>query len=60
MVTDTSSRLNEISSELASILEARIQELAAAMKASEQATRQIVATELEITPASSDPGHHGP
>ncbi|HNC95994.1 MAG TPA: hypothetical protein PKY30_08405 [Myxococcota bacterium] len=49
MVTDTSSRLNEISSELASILEARIQELAAAMKASEQATRQIVATELEIT-----------
>lgn len=49
MVTDTSTRLNEISSELASILDARIQELAAAMKASEQATRQIVATELEIT-----------
>ena len=49
MVTDSSSRLNEISAELSSILEARIQELTRAMKGAEQITRQIVATEMEIS-----------
>lgn len=41
-------RLNEISAELAGILEARIHELTSAMKGAEQTTRQIVATEMEI------------
>jgi len=41
-------RLNEISAELAGILEVRIQELTTAMKGAEQTTRQIVATEMEI------------
>jgi chromosome segregation ATPase len=48
MASDTTDRLNQISSELASILEARVQELLTAMKAAEQATRQVVSTELEI------------
>jgi len=48
MVTDSSSRLTEISAELSTILEARIQELTRAMKGAEQTTRQIVATEMEI------------
>lgn len=48
MASDSSDRLNEISSELAGILESRIQELMTAMKAAEQATRQVVTTELEI------------
>lgn len=49
MVPDSSSRLNEISAELASILEARIQELTRSMKGAEQVTRQIVSTEMEIS-----------
>lgn len=48
MVTDSSSRINEISAELASILEAHISELNRAMKGAEQSTRQIVSTEMEI------------
>ena len=48
MASDSSDRLNEISGELAGILESRIQELMTAMKAAEQATRQVVTTELEI------------
>ncbi len=48
MPSETTQRLNEISAELAALLEARIQELASAMKAAESATRQIVSTEMEI------------
>lgn len=48
MSSQTADRLNEISSELSSILEARIQELMEAMRKAEQATRQIVSTEMEI------------
>ncbi len=48
MSTSTADRLNQISEELKSILEARLQELAGAMRGTEQATRQIVATEMEI------------
>jgi chromosome segregation ATPase len=48
MGNETTDRLNQISAELAGILEARIQELMAAMKAAEQATRQVVSTEMEI------------
>ena len=42
------SRLQEINTELTSILEARIAELTVVMRAAEQTTRQIVATEMEI------------
>lgn len=48
MSTATADRLNQISEELKSILETRLQELAGAMRGTEQATRQIVATEMEI------------
>lgn len=48
MSTGTADRLNQISEELKSILETRLQELAGAMRGTEQATRQIVATEMEI------------
>lgn len=48
MAKSSADRLNEISNELAGILEARIQELTSAMKGAEQTTRQIVATEMEI------------
>lgn len=47
MPTD-SDRLTQISTELAGILETRIQELMAAMRQAEQTTRQIVSTEMEI------------
>lgn len=49
MATENSDRLNQISAELAGILESRIQELMAAMKGAEQATRQVVSTEMEIS-----------
>lgn len=48
MSTPSADRLNQISAELATLLEARISELVAAMKGAEQATRQIVSTEMEI------------
>ena len=48
MSTATADRLNQISEELKSILETRLQELAGAMRSTEQATRQIVATEMDI------------
>lgn len=48
MSSQTTDRLNEISNELSSILEARIQELMEAMRKAEQATRRIVSTEMEI------------
>lgn len=48
MAKTNADRLDEISNELAGILEARIQELTTAMKGAEQVTRQIVATEMEI------------
>ncbi|MFN7147630.1 MAG: hypothetical protein ACK4YP_27930 [Myxococcota bacterium] len=48
MASESTDRLNQISAELAGILESRIQELMAAMKAAEQATRQVVSTEMEI------------
>lgn len=49
MSNEVGNRLNEISAELASILEARIAELTNAMKSAEQVTRQIVSTEMEIS-----------
>ncbi|MDP2306037.1 MAG: hypothetical protein Q8P18_08415 [Pseudomonadota bacterium] len=49
MATESSDRLNQISVELAGILEARIQELMVAMKGAEQATRQVVSSEMEIS-----------
>lgn len=48
MSRDSSDRLTELSSELATILEGRIQELMGAMKSAEQTTRKIVSTEMEI------------
>lgn len=48
MSNATADRLNQISEELKSILEGRLQELAGAMRGTEQVTRQIVATEMEI------------
>ncbi len=48
MSNATAERLNQISEELKSILEARLQELAQAMRGTEQITRQIVSTEMEI------------
>jgi chromosome segregation ATPase len=48
MASESTDRLNQISAELAGILESRIQELLGAMKAAEQATRQVVSTEMEI------------
>jgi chromosome segregation ATPase len=48
MATDSTDRLNQISLELASILEARIQELTSSMRAAEATTRQIVAAEMDI------------
>lgn len=48
MSTPTADRITQISAELAQILEARMAELLGAMKGAEQATRQIVSTELEI------------
>jgi chromosome segregation ATPase len=48
MSTQSADRLNQISAELATLLEARISELVSAMKGAEQATRQIVSTEMEI------------
>ncbi len=48
MSTDTTDRLSQISGELATILEARIQELMTAMKAAEVATREVVTTGGEI------------
>lgn len=48
MSTPSADRLNQISAELATLLEARIAELVTAMKGAEQATRQIVSTEMEI------------
>jgi chromosome segregation ATPase len=48
MSTDNADRLSQISAELAGILEGRISELMAAMRAAEQNTRKIVSTELEI------------
>jgi chromosome segregation ATPase len=48
MASSSAERLNEISTELAGILETRIQELTSAMKSAETTTRQIVATEMEI------------
>lgn len=41
-------RITELTDDLKAILEARLTELAAAMKGAESATRQIVAAELEI------------
>lgn len=49
MSNEVGNRLNEISTELASILEVRIAELTNAMKSAEQVTRQIVSTEMEIS-----------
>ena len=48
MSTTSAERLNEISDELRSILDARPQELAVAMRGAEQVTRTIVSTEMEI------------
>jgi chromosome segregation ATPase len=48
MSTPSADRLTQISTELAGILESRIQELVGAMKSAEQSTRQIVSTEMEI------------
>lgn len=48
MSTDSADRLNQISQELASILEARLQELNLAMRAAETTTRQIVTAELDL------------
>lgn len=48
MSTSSADRLTQISTELAGILESRIQELVVAMKGAEQSTRQIVSTEMEI------------
>ena len=48
MSTTSADRLNEISDELKSILDARLQELAKAMRGAEQVTRTIVSTEMEI------------
>lgn len=48
MSNATADRLNQISEELKGILEGRLQELAGAMRGTEQVTRQIVATEMEI------------
>ena len=48
MSNATADRLNQISEELKNILEARLQELAVAMRSTEQVTRQIVSTELEV------------
>jgi len=49
MSSDTDARLGEIRNELALILEARVSELMKVMRQTEQTTRQIVSTELEIT-----------
>ena len=49
MSIDTSNRLAEIRDELADILEKRLGELMTTMKDTEQVTRQIVSTELEIS-----------
>lgn len=60
MSNATADRLNQISEELKSILEARLQELAGAMRGTEQVTRQIVATEMEIaryTQITADSSH---
>ena len=48
MASESTDRLNQISAELATLLEERLKELATAMKAAEQATRQVVNTESEI------------
>lgn len=49
MSNETADRLTQISDELKGILEARLQELAGAMRGAEQVTRQIVSTEMEIS-----------
>ena len=54
------SRLQEINTELTSILETRIAELTAVMRAAEQTTRQIVATEIEIGRYRQIQGSTGP
>lgn len=59
MPNDTS-RLQEINTELNAILEARIAELTASMRAAEQTTRQIVATEMEIGRYRQIQGSTGP
>lgn len=48
MSTAPADRLNQLSAELSTLLEARLQELTAMMKAAEATTRQIVSTEMEI------------
>lgn len=48
MSSPSADRLDQISNELASILEARMKDLLAAMKGAEQTTRQIVSAEMEI------------
>lgn len=48
MSNATADRLNQISEELKGLLEARLQELATAMRGAEQVTRQIVTAEMEI------------
>jgi chromosome segregation ATPase len=48
MSTSSADRLHQISTELQGILESRVQELVTAMKGAEQATRQIVSSEMEI------------
>jgi chromosome segregation ATPase len=52
-MSDSTERLNKISAELASILEARVQELATSMRDAERVTRQIISTEVEIARARS-------
>lgn len=48
MSSPSADRLDQISNELASLLEARMKDLLAAMKGAEQTTRQIVSAEMEI------------
>lgn len=48
MSNPSADRLNQLTTELSTLLESRLLELTTAMKAAESTTRQVVSTEMEI------------